>query len=97
MSVAPSPTQEPTGIAQPLEPIDYARARDLLRDPDAEDCERFASWFGHSLIERAGAADALVEAAYGLLAIIQSVCPEYDEAPVCAHARWAIAQAEGRS
>jgi len=29
---------------------DLKRAEELLDDPDAEDCERFASWFGSSLI-----------------------------------------------
>lgn len=46
---------------KPFAGIDYARAEELLRDPDAEDCERFSSWFGRELIERAKAADALFE------------------------------------
>ena len=27
-----------------------SKAEDLLRDPDSEDCERFASWYGADLI-----------------------------------------------
>jgi hypothetical protein len=30
---------------------DLERAEELLSDPDAEDCERFASWYGRSLLD----------------------------------------------
>lgn len=38
---------------------------------------------------------ALLEALKDVLGIIHTVCPEYDEATMCANARAAIAQAEG--
>jgi hypothetical protein len=40
-------------------------------------------------------APALLEAVQDLLGIIHSVCPEYDEATMCANARAALALAEG--
>ncbi|WP_300573455.1 hypothetical protein [Phenylobacterium sp.] len=38
-----------------MTPKDFERAKELLRDPDPEDCERFTSWFGASLIALAEA------------------------------------------
>ena len=31
--------------------LDLKHARELLTDPDAEDCERFASWYGTALLD----------------------------------------------
>lgn len=38
-----------------MTPKDFHRAKELLNDPDPEDCERFASWFGARLIALAEA------------------------------------------
>ena len=34
-----------------MTPEDFKRAEELLADPDYEDCERFASWYGRELLD----------------------------------------------
>jgi hypothetical protein len=50
--------------AKPLTPEQIKRARELLEDPDSEDNERFASWFGGTLLD--------IHDAYLRLATLQS-------------------------
>jgi hypothetical protein len=47
-------------------PEDFKRAEELLRDPDAEDCERFSSWYGRELlnIARAPTLESAMQALY---------------------------------
>ena len=80
--------------------IDYARAEELLDDPDAEDCERFASRYGRDLLRRAKHHDALLEALTRALPYVETA--EADEAykpgevaKVTAMIRAAIRQADG--
>jgi len=58
---------------------DLKRAEELLDDPDAEDCERFASWFGSSLIaevRQAAAALAKLQAERDEAQAALEVCRE---------------------
>ena len=36
-----------------MTPRDFKHAEELLSNPDAEDCERFASWYGRTLLDAA--------------------------------------------
>jgi hypothetical protein len=70
---------------------DYKRAAELLKDPDSEDNERFASWYGNHLLTVAQNASHAIR---DLVALIESVAPEYLESTVVANARAALAEAE---
>ena len=45
-----------------MTPEDFKRAEELLADPDYEDCERFASWYGRELLDIARSHAELLEA-----------------------------------
>lgn len=70
---------------------DFKRATELRADPDSEDNERFASWYGDELLTIARDATASLR---DLLALIDSVAPEYSESTVVANARATLAEAE---
>jgi hypothetical protein len=55
-------------------PEDFKRAEELLRDPDAEDCERFSSRYGRELLDTAKAYRNLLEAAEALGAMPEGYC-----------------------
>lgn len=76
-----------------MTPEDYMRAEELLRDPDREDNERFASWYGRHLLDVARNGTAALR---DLVALIENVAPEYAESTVVADARDVLAKAEGR-
>ncbi len=65
-----------------MTPEDFKRAEELLTDPDYEDCERFASWYGHTLLDAArNQADliaALQEAIDLIVQITQSRWSEWE-------------------
>jgi hypothetical protein len=74
-----------------MTPEDYKRCAELLRDPDYEDCERVASGYGNHLLDVARSTTAALR---DLLALIESVAPEYAESTVASDARITLAEAE---
>lgn len=76
-----------------MTPDDFKRARELRQDPDSEDNERFASWYGEELLQIAESQPALLEALSDILDLFRSVAPEYEQSTVCANARAAVAKA----
>lgn len=56
-----------------MSPNDFKRAEELLRDPDAEDCERFSSWYGRELLDTAKDA---IEVVKGLMEIAEAAMPD---------------------
>lgn len=71
------------------------RAEELLggqEGPDAEDCERFTSRYGRSLIDIARLQPELVTALTDLEALLSKQAPEYAQSTVAANARAAIAK-----
>jgi hypothetical protein len=80
-----------------MDAADFKRAAELLRHPDAEDCERFSSWYGLELLDIARAQPGLIEALNDLIGLIDNVLPAYSESTVVANARVAIADTSDAS
>lgn len=83
---------------------DIKRAEELLDDPDAEDCERFASRYGNALLRTARALTGIVAAAQALGAMPEGYCfcssnrigdDSKVHEPECRDLRAAIARATG--
>lgn len=82
----------------------FSAAEELLRDPDAEDCERFVSRYGRDLLARARAGEELLAAAKSLGAMPEGYCfcsrnrvggDSKAHEPECRDLRSAISKAEG--
>lgn len=88
-----------------MTPEHFKHAQQLLRDPDGEDCERFASRYGGELLAIAESHADLLAAAQALGALPDGFCFCFCSSdrvgddrkvhqPECAELRAAIAKAE---
>jgi len=70
-----------------LSEADRKRALELLDEADSEDNERFASWYGSTLMAVDQAYGVTRESLAELIKLIDVVAPAYSESPVVSNAR----------